>query len=298
MYYLLYFSLKLLSILPLSALRFIGRCIGLYEFHNAKRANKRIRHNLLLTGLATTDNIDSITKEVFRQFDSTIIEAACIAWSNPSERYLQKLVLKTRGEEELRSAMRYDKTPTIILFPHLSNVEIAAHFMQRSFKKEFEQAKRTVSILYKPLKSKLFNRYILSGRGDYINYVPTTRSGVINLLKQFKLNGIVALSPDHVASQGDGTWVDFFGHKVFATTLAAKLIKYAKGNVFFLFPKSVRGGFEIDYVKYHQTTDDINGIVQSIYAQLEERIKLYPTQYFWNYDIFRVPDRLQASAKV
>lgn len=288
-YRLLVISFKLLALLPLKVLRLLGSCTGLYKFYFAKRANQRIRHNLLLTGIAKQDTLDGITKECFKQFDRTIIEAACIAWSGASAEYMHKLVVASTGVEDLKGALLNDNAPVIILFPHLSNIEIAAHCMQCMFRDAAKETNRKVSILYKPLKSQLINRYILDGRGSYINYVPTTRAGIMDLLKQLKSNGIIAISPDHVASEGDGIWVDFFGHKVFATTLSAKLINYVRSNVFFLFPKSVPGGFEIDYVRYIPTTTDVNSIVQDIYVKLEQRVRLYPSQYYWNYEIFRAP---------
>ncbi len=104
-----------------------------------------------------------------------------------------------------------------------------------------------------------------------------------------KNGGVIGILPDNVASGGDGVWVDFLGKKVFATTLAAKLILFPGVTTFFVSSMRIQDGFLIDYRPYVPKTTDVSEIVQDLYKILETVVLKAPTQYYWSYDRFRSP---------
>ena len=275
------FIFKTLSYLPLTWLQYLGGCVGILAMKLSKRAGNRIKTNLLATGMCNESDVDSMARDVAAEFGKTLFESACIAWQHSKEK-ITKLVLEAKNFDLVMQAASSNR-PVVFLTPHIGNFEIAVkHFVTTNTKK--------LTILYKPDKNKVFNQIMLEGRRESnLNPVPTNRHGVASLMKALKANESIGILPDSVASGGDGVWVDFFGKKVFATTLAAKMVNYPDAVVFVVASYRVKGGFIADYQPYTPKSTDIKEIVQDLYKKFEKMILLAPTQYYWSYDRFRVP---------
>ncbi|MFN8770079.1 MAG: hypothetical protein ACK5Z5_01635 [Neisseriaceae bacterium] len=274
--------LFLLSKLPISWLRFIGYWIGICGLKFSKKTSKRLINNLLRTGIASELNVDIVAKQSAGELGKTFIETICIAWPRSSQ-YCDKLIKAWNGFDAVLNQQNLDK-PIIFLTPHIGNFEIMVKAVANRFKKD-------VTILYKPSKDAWFHQLMLSGRtGKGINPVPTNNKGVIALIRALKRKEYIGVLPDSVASQGDGVWVNFFGNKVFATTLSAKMILSDDAAVFVAAAYRVTGGFSLDFIPYIRKSDDVNTIVQDIYDIMERLVIKSPTQYFWSYDRFRVPN--------
>lgn len=278
---------KLISFLPLSMLRALGGMVGIIALKLSKRAGKRLRANLLVTGVCTKENIDKFVHATAKELGKTLLETVAIAWQKPANLIAQLVTQGANFDQVVAAA----KTGAVVLItPHIGNFEIgikatAAIIQDKPF-----------SILYKPSKDSVFNAIMLKGRtADNINPVPTTRRGIVSLLRTLKSGGILGILPDSVASSGDGVWVDFFGQRVFATTLAAKLTLLPGVSTFFVSALRVKDGFVIDYLPYAPATEDVALIVQDIYRMLETVVLSAPTQYYWSYDRFRTPSHALAT---
>jgi KDO2-lipid IV(A) lauroyltransferase len=273
---------KLVSYLPLSFLRGLGAAVGVVGFKVSKRAQKRIAANLLATGMCSVDEVDSFSKDVAKELGKTLIETVTVVWQIPHSKYI-KLVLQGQNFDMALRALQ--EGPVVFLTPHIGNFEIGVKATSAIVKdKDF-------NILYKPSKDKTFNAIMLDGRTEKnIKPVPTTHHGVAHMLRALKTGGVIGILPDNVASGGDGVWVDFFGKKVFATTLAAKFILYPKVQTFFVTSLRTKNGFVIDYLPYVATTTSVEQVVIDLYKMLETMVLKSPRQYYWNYDRFRSPD--------
>jgi KDO2-lipid IV(A) lauroyltransferase len=272
---------RLLSYLPLSVLRVCGGTIGIIAVKFSKRSGKRLRANLLATGICTEENVDKIARDAAKEWGKTIIESVTIAWQRPASKCME-LALQRSNFEQVLAAIK--RGPVIFLTPHIGNFEIGIKATSAI------ETDSVFNILYKPSKDPVFNAIMLGGRTEKnINPVPTTRHGVAHLLRALKSGGIVGILPDNVASGGDGVWVDFFGKKVYATTLAAKLILLPGTTTFFTSTLRVKEGFVIDYMPYVPQTTEVTQVVQDLYKMLEGMILKTPTQYYWSYDRFRAP---------
>lgn len=282
-YYLIKCLLYIFSFFPLSIIRFLGNLVGIIVYKYSKKTRERTKKNLLITGIATVDNVEQMALNVAKNLGQTLIETILFAW-NRNQYFNSKLIKKNRNIEQVFVSIKANK-PIIFLTPHIANFEIivksTAYILQKS----------KFTIIVKPSKNKLFNKLMFNGRYEKnINPVPTNKTGVISLIKALKNKQIIGILPDSVASHGDGIWVDFFGQKVFATTLSAKMIQYQLADVYIVNSIRVRNGFEVDFIKYDMKVNDTKYIVQEIYNILENMIKSNPEQYFWSYDRFRKPD--------
>ncbi|MCC2645620.1 MAG: hypothetical protein K0R94_1398 [Burkholderiales bacterium] len=272
---------KMMSYLPLSFLRSLGSIIGIIGFKFSKRSGRRMKANLLATGICTEENIDKFARDAAKEWGKTIVETVAIAWQK-GPAVCAKLASQGINFDQMLAATKLG--PVLFLTPHIGNFEIGVKAVSAIVKD------RTLNILYKPSKNPVFNAIMLDGRTETnIKPAPTTRQGVAQLLRALKNGGVIGILPDNVASGGDGVWVDFFGKKVFATTLAAKLILFPGVTTFFVSSMRVDNGFIMDYRSYIPKTTNISEIVQDIYKTLETIVLNAPTQYYWSYDRFRTP---------
>lgn len=272
----------LLALLPLRALQFIGGVVGIIAMRYSKRAVKRLRNNLLITGMCSEANLDKMVKNTAREWGKTLFEVVCIAWHR-SYKHNASLVTETINYEGMEAEALSDK-PIVFLTPHISNFEIALKYTaHRIHTKVF-------NVLYKPSKNKWFNQMMLKGRMEgNINPLPTNRLGLFTLAKKLRANGIVGILPDSIASSGDGVWVSFFDKPVFATTLAAKLVMTPGAASFIVATTRLKRGFRVNYIPFVPVSADIAGVVQEIYKVIENIVLEAPEQYYWSYDRFRVP---------
>jgi KDO2-lipid IV(A) lauroyltransferase len=281
--------IQILAFLPLAILRKLGAFIGIIALRLSKRSGKRLRENLLKTGIANATNVDKVARNTAISLGQTLIETMCIAWHR-SKKYNASLIKGVIGFEEVMKIAQTD-TPIVFLTPHIGNFEIALKYTACHIAKEF-------TILYKPSKSKWQDDMMKEGREeDNIVPVPTNRNGVMTLVKKLRANGLVGILPDSVASSGDGVWVKFFDQPVFATTLAAKMVLFPKSRAFIVGSRRVKGGFNLEFIPFQTISTDVVEVVQEIYQVIERLVLEAPTEYYWSYDRFRVPDRAKLSRR-
>ena len=280
--------LFLFSLLPLPVLRGIGALVGLSMLKLSKRASVRLRENLLATGMCTPAGVEAMAKQTSMELGKTLVETACIAWQRSKE-YNAKLIVKTTNQDLVEQALMQNQA-VLFLTPHIGNFEI-------SLKYTASKIKRSFTVLYKPDKDPLLEKLMFEGRHeDNITPVPTTRSGVVQVVRALQNKQIVGILPDNVASQGDGVWVEFFHKKVFATTLAAKLALMQGVTIFLAYSYRVKHGFELEYIPFTPTSLDIASVVKEIYTMIEGVVRRSPTEYYWSYNRFRVPKGQQGVA--
>ncbi len=283
-YYFIKGLLVIFSFLPLTFIRILGDLIGKIIYKYSIKGKKRTIANLLVTGIATKDNVDEMALNVAKNLGQTLLETFLIAW-NRNKKYNYKLIQQFNNIEQVVQSVNSDRA-IIFLTPHIANFEIIVKATA------FMLSNKKFTIIVKPSKNKTFNKLMFDGRmEDNINPVPTNKSGVISLLKALRNKEFIGVLPDSVASQGDGVWVNFFGQKVFATTLSAKMIQYQLADIYIVNNTRVKNGFIVDFIKYEsKLLNNTTDIVQEIYQILEQIITANPEQYFWSYDRFRSPD--------
>ncbi len=273
--------LKLLSLLPLKAIRGIGKLVGILSLKLSKRSSKRLRHNLLITGLASPANIDKMVKDTAQAMGMTLVEALLIAWQKNMKRIEQMCTVVDQASYDLVYNTLASGKKILFFTPHIGNFEIGLKYYTHRLPID-------IKILYKPSKNKIINEIMLNGRTESNIYPePTTRRGVMALMKHFQDGGDIGILPDNVASGGNGDWVKFFGQDVYATTLSAKIYQQHKPTTMIMRCIRTAKGFDIGFIPFTPSSDDTKTIMQELYHVIESMIREAPEQYYWSYDRFR-----------
>lgn len=282
-YYFAKSLLWLLSFLPLGSIQFLGSVIGRLSFRFSKRTTTRLKDNLLKSRVATKANIDELSFQTAKESGKTMAEALFLAWQRSKVYIAKSFSVETVNLDLLQQAV-LDKRPIVCLTPHVGNFEIALKYTALVVDQQF-------TVLYKPSKAKWLNKLMLNGRTENnIRPVPTTRYGIVELVKALKRKEIIGILPDSIASSGEGVWVKFFGQDVFATTLAAKMMQFKDAVIFIVGSKRLaHGKFVINYLPYTLKSDNLQEIVQDTYKVFEQLILEAPDQFYWSYDRFRTP---------
>lgn len=274
--------LCVLAYLPLSWLRGIGSLMGKLAFKfSSQKGKTRLTNNLLLTGMCNEEELSVMSRRTAEELCKTLVETITVAWFR-NKKYNASLVHEIHGIELVEKEIAQGK-PIVFLTPHIGNFEIALKATAYRLKNNF-------TVLYKPSKDKWYNELMLNGRSeDNIKPVPTTSRGILALVKALKKHEYIGILPDSVASQGDGVWVDFFGERVFAATLAAKMASFKDAATFVVSSRRVKNGFIAEYIPYITTSTEPATMTQEIYKIIETIVLKAREQYFWSYDRFRRP---------
>ncbi|MDN5566544.1 MAG: lysophospholipid acyltransferase family protein [Psychrobacter sp.] len=149
------------------------------------------------------------------------------------------------------------------------------------------------TIMYKPVKGRLTNEFVLQGRQRLsATLVPTDGSGVKAVFKTLKQGGFSMILPDHVPEPSGGVVVPFFGIETLTSTLASKLASKTKCALVGLscIRRSDGRGFDIHcYRLDNPDLYDRNANV-STYAlnqAMEGIIKPHYSHYMWGYRRFK-----------
>lgn len=271
--------LKLLSLLPLSMIRQIGSVVGIVALKLSKNSSRRLPHNLLITGLATPDNVEEMTIKTAKSLGMTLAEAALIAWQKDYD-YINSLFEVDESFYKVKKILESGKN-ILFLTPHIGNFELAIKYFALNLP-------MNINILYKPEKDPVLDEIMLTGRTEHnVTPVPTNRKGVLSLMKHFKSGGTIGILPDNVASGGDGEWVKFFGQNVYATSLTAKICQMPETCAVLVQSLRTPKGFKARCVFFQPTNNDTHDIMQELYNEIEKLVREAPEQYYWSYDRFR-----------
>ena len=273
--------LWLLSKLPLTAIRWLGANLGLIALRLSKKSAHRLPNNLLLTGLATPATVKEMTRNTARALGMTLAEAALIAWPK-NRRRIDEIFVVDQSFYAVKKILEAGNN-VVFLTPHIGNFEVAVKYFAYHLPMK-------LNILYKPAKDPLLEEIMFKGRSEAnILPVPTTRRGVLSLLKHLKSGGCIGVLPDNVASSGDGEWVKFFGQDVYATSLAAKITQIPATTVVIVSSLRTKSGFYSKCVPFEPSGSTTQAIMQELYLAIEELVREAPEQYYWSYDRFRQP---------
>lgn len=275
-------TLKILSLLPLSGIRAVGSLVGVIALKSSKRTALRLRNNLLVTGLATPENIDEMVTNTAKSLGMTLAEAALIAWQKKYD-YINRLFEVDDSFYQVKEILASGKN-IVFLTPHIGNFELAIKYFALNLPMK-------INILYKPEKDPVLNAIMLEGRTESnVIPVPTNRKGVLSLMKHLKSGGTIGILPDNVASGGDGEWVKFFGQYVYATSLTAKICQMPDTRTVLVQSIRTTTGFKARCIPFNPSSQDTHEIMQELYVEIEKLVREAPEQYYWSYDRFRNVD--------
>ena len=177
----------------------------------------------------------------------------------------------------------------LFLTPHLGCFELSV----QGAAKRWSGAHGPITILYRPAKQAWLADMMLTARNrSGIQAVPTTLSGVRQMIKALRRGEAVGLLPDQVPPQGQGQWAPFFGKPAYSMTLAARLALQTGATVILVRCERLPAaqGYELFFEALPQPLSaQLDEAVLQINHAMEHTIRQCPDQYLWGYGRYKQP---------
>jgi KDO2-lipid IV(A) lauroyltransferase len=177
----------------------------------------------------------------------------------------------------------------LFLTPHMGCFEITAQALASRFGGEHGP----LTVLYRPSRHAGLGRVMDVARNrPGLEAVPTTLSGVRQLIKALRSGHAVGLLPDQVPPEGMGQWAPFFGKPAYTMTLAARLAAQTGAQVVLIWGERLSWGrgFRLHTQTLgHDLSNDLDVAVVQINQAMERLILTCPEQYLWGYARYKSP---------
>lgn len=192
---------KFLMLLPKKVRKsfFIG--LGFIAYKLSKRYNKVVRQNLMFVYGESIDEefIQKTAKNSFKQLLLNFMYTMEIRYYS-----IEELSKKVSFEnEEVLTRAQEQKRPIVFVTSHYGSWELGGAMLSA--------LREPVMIVYKKMKNKYFENYLLSSRSkSRIKYVER-KGATRGLLKQLRSGGAIALLIDTNVNKKEAITVDFLG---------------------------------------------------------------------------------------
>jgi KDO2-lipid IV(A) lauroyltransferase len=275
----LVFLFRFLSIFPLPFLHALGAGLGWLVYSSSPSYRRRMRGNMARAGY------EQHLSAAIAEAGKSIVELPFI-WCAAPERVSRHA---TAENWQLVQTELDAGRGIVFLTPHLGCFEIVAQ----------EIALRTeLMVMYRPPKKAALKPLIEGARArNNLLLAPANMSGVRMLAKALKKGKPIGLLPDQVPQEGEGVWADFFGRAAYTMTLPAKLAQLGDATIIVTYAERLpKGrGYVIRFVPFDGTlSGDAASQARAINAAMEQLIARSPSQYFWSYNRYKVPDGISA----
>lgn len=177
----------------------------------------------------------------------------------------------------------------LFLTPHMGCFEITAQALAVRFGAQHGK----LTVLYRPARQPALNEVMAIARNrPGLQAVPTTLSGVRQMIKALRAGEAVGLLPDQVPPMGMGQWAPFFGKPAYTMTLAARLALQTGAQVVLIWGERLpwgRGYRLHTQTLGHNMAADLDSAVVQINQAMEALILQCPSQYIWGYARYKNP---------
>lgn len=186
---------------------------------------------------------------------------------------------------ELIAALRAQGRGILFLTPHLGCFEVTAQAYAARF--------GPITVLYRPARKDWLQELVATSRNrPNMSAVPTTLSGVRQMLRALRAGEAVGLLPDQVPPRGLGVWAPFFGRDAYTMTLPARLVQQTGAAVLLAWGERLPGGrgfrVRLQALDEALAADPVAAAAQ-VNAAMERLVRAGPTQYLWGYARYKQP---------
>lgn len=275
--------LQIFRYIPLSVLRATALAAAWFINKNPDKGmlrKVRINLNLAYPHLTQQQQLALAHESVQKQCLSYIESIKC--WSMPPQWSINQ-IRQVHHVEKLQAALN-DPRGALIITPHLGTWEMMNAWVHQY---------GIPTIMYKPIKEKVLNEFVLSARQRLnATLVPTDAIGVKALFKNLKRGGFSVILPDHVPQPSGGVVVPFFGVHTLTSTLASKMAQKTQCRLIGLscIRRENGDGFEV----YCDLLDQLNLYDRNIEVattalnqEIEKMVNRFPEEYMWGYKRFK-----------
>jgi KDO2-lipid IV(A) lauroyltransferase len=275
---LLLFFIVIFFKLPLFILHGFGNLFGYIAYRCDRRFKERIDANLKRAfNKSNEHDLKKLAQLAIREIGKCLMEAPAIWFNSPQKNF--RLVKQCYGWKHVETALQ-KKKGIIFLTPHLGCFEITAQYYAHF---------HPITVLFKRPKKNWLADIVLSGRRhSHIHLAEANIHGVKLLMQALKKGEAIGVLPDQVPNEGQGVWAQFFNTPAYTMTLVSKLAESSKATVLIGFGHRLSKGQ--GYEVYIEPLG-LDHSPQGINDRLEMLIRKYPTQYLWNYQRFKKPNK-------
>ena len=256
----------------------LGGLFGRIAYQFDRRFKERIDANVK-RAFASLDRNDlkKLTSLAIREIGKCLMEAPAIWFNAPQKNF--RWVTQCYGWNYVDAALK-KKKGIIFLTPHLGCFEITAQYYAHF---------HPITVLFKRPKQKWLANIVLSGRRHtHIHLAEANIQGVKQLMQALKKGEAIGILPDQVPNEGQGVWAQFFNTPAYTMTLVSKLAESSKATVLIGFGHRLPKGQGYEVFIEPLGSDHSP---QGINDQLELLIRKHPSQYLWNYQRFKKPNK-------
>lgn len=273
---------RFFSVFPLWLLHIMGAAMGWVAFAASPTYRRRFLANAALAGYS------------FAQVRGAVAHAGRMVAELPRLWLGAPLPCSLVNEACVHAAYAAGRG-IVFLTPHQGCFELSAQVAARHWSAE----RGPITVLYRPARQPWLAKVMETARNrPGMLAVPTTLSGVRQMIKALRRGEAVGLLPDQVPPEGQGLWVPFFGRDAYTMTLAARLAQQTGAAV--VLARCERLSWGRGYVTHFETlpaplSDQMDQAVLQINQAMEHLIRQSPEQYLWGYARYKQP-RAEAAA--
>ncbi|WP_417778378.1 lysophospholipid acyltransferase [Stutzerimonas xanthomarina] len=273
--------LRLFALLPWRAVQGSGRYIGwlMWKLPNRSREVARINLSKCFPELDAIER-ERLLGQSLQQIGMAFTESAC-AWIWPADKTL-RLVKEVEGLEVLEQALTSGKG-VVGITSHLGNWEVLNHFYCAQCKP---------IIFYRPPKLKAVDDLLQRQRVQLGNKVaPSTREGIISVIKEVRKGGAVGIPADPEPSEGAGVFVPFLGTQALTSKFVPGMLTGGKAVGVFLHALRLDDGSGykviLEAAPPAMYDEDVEVAVAAMSGVIERYVRTWPSQYMWTMKRFK-----------
>ncbi len=273
--------LRLFALLPWRAVQGSGRFIGwlMWKLPNRSREVARINLSKCFPELDAVER-ERLLGQSLQQIGMAFTESAC-AWIWPADKTL-RLVKEVEGLEVLEQALASGKG-VVGITSHLGNWEVLNHFYCAQCKP---------IIFYRPPKLKAVDDLLQRQRVQLGNKVaPSTREGIISVIKEVRKGGAVGIPADPEPSEGAGVFVPFLGTQALTSKFVPGMLTGGKAVGVFLHALRLDDGSGykviLEAAPPAMYDEDVEVAVAAMSGVIERYVRTWPSQYMWTMKRFK-----------
>ncbi len=251
----------------------------MWKLPNRSREVARINLSKCFPELEAAER-ERLLGQSLQQIGMAFTESAC-AWIWPADKTL-RLVKEVQGLEVLEQALASDKG-VVGITSHLGNWEVLNHFYCAQCKP---------IIFYRPPKLKAVDDLLQRQRVQLGNKVaPSTREGIISVIKEVRKGGAVGIPADPEPSEGAGVFVPFLGTQALTSKFVPGMLTGGKAVGVFLHALRLDDGSGykviLEAAPPAMYDEDVEVAVAAMSGVIERYVRTWPSQYMWTMKRFK-----------
>lgn len=268
---------QLLGYLPLSALRALGKFVGLVLYVGARWRRHVVLQNLRVCFPQKSESQRAvIAKLAFVYFAQAWLDRSWLWHRSPG--CIHARVRFTGAVVELKADV-----PTVIFAPHFVGLDVGWTLLTLSIPKHF-------TTIFTPQSNPVAGAWMSKGRSRFGQVQLFQREdGVKAILSALRHNAWLYLLPDMNFGPEESIFVPFFGEPAATVPSLSRFAKLGRARVLPVVTRMTSSGYEVKVLKAWDDfpTDDAFADTVLMNQRLETYIQEMPAQYFWVHKRFK-----------